>query len=126
MEGRKEKDLRLIKVEYDSEQIDPETNGDGENKIETRGAGGVWRDSITIGAQLDFPTFQNGQTNFLRPRSGSQRENHTIASALRQPRAEPLPLLPAPLFRALCVFGEAGGGEKHCGILRLKLCIFQS
>lgn len=104
-------------MEYDSEQIDPETSGEGENKIETREAGGVWHDSITIGALLDFSTFQNGETNFFQSHSGSRRKNHIIASA------PPLlslsvslgasPLLPALLFRALqCVQGW-GGSEKY-------------
>lgn len=123
--GRKKKQhLRLIKVEYDSEQIDPETNGEGENKIETREAGGVWHYSITIRALLDFPTFQNRETNFFQSRSGSQRKNHIIASPLRQPWSLSPFTCPAFQSPAVCL-----GGKKyteHCGILRLKLCIFKA
>lgn len=41
-------------------------------------AGGVWHYSITIRAVLDFPTFQNKETNFSQSPSGSQRKNHII------------------------------------------------
>lgn len=117
-------------MENDSEQIDPETNGKGGNKMEAREAGGVWHDSITIGALLDFPTFQNGETNFFQSHSGSQTRNHIIAPPLTPPphphtksALESLPLLPALLFRAPAVCsGGWGWGVKiteHCGILRL-------
>lgn len=114
-------------MEYDSEQIDPKTNGEGENKIETREAGGVWHYSITIRALLDLPTFQNRKTNFFQSHSGSQRKNHIIASPLRQPRSPSPFTCPAFQSPAVCL-GRGRGGEntEHCGILRLNLCIFKA
>lgn len=41
-------------------------------------AGGVWRDSISIRVVLDFPTFQNKDTNFSQFLSGAHRKNHII------------------------------------------------
>lgn len=90
--------MPLIKGENDSEQVDPKTNGEGENKMEKGEAGGVWHYSITIRAVLDFPTFQNRETNFFQSPSGSQRKNHIMlffplpSDSLGAP-----PLLPAPL-----------------------------
>lgn len=84
-----------------SEQIDLERNGERENEREKGEAGGVWHYSITIRAVLDFPTFQNKETNFSQSPSGSHRKNHIIFS--RQPPYN----------------------SEHCGILLLKLCIFK-
>lgn len=52
---------------------------EGKRKWKREGeAGGVWHYSITIRAVLDFPTFQNKETNFSQSPSGSQRKNRII------------------------------------------------
>lgn len=52
---------------------------EGKRKWRREGeAGGVWHYSITIRAVLDFPTFQNKETNFSQFPSGSHRRNHII------------------------------------------------
>lgn len=52
-----------------------------ENERVREEAGSVWHYSITIRAVLDFPTFQNRETNFSQspfPPSGSRRMNGII------------------------------------------------
>lgn len=58
-------------------------------------AGGVWHYSITIRAVLDFPTFQNKETNFSQSPSESLRKNHIIFFETAQ---EPVPFT-CPLFK---------------------------
>lgn len=88
-----------------SEQIDPERKRwkrGREDEREREKAGGVWHYSITIRAVLDFPTFQNKETNFSQSPSGSQRKNH-ISFFPDSPEARnPLPA-PPPFQRVLYI-----------------------
>lgn len=72
-----------------------------QNKREEREeeAGGVWHYSITIRAVLDFPTFQNKETNFSQSPFGSHRKNHIIFPD--SPGAYTLYL--PPFKRVLCI-----------------------
>lgn len=52
---------------------------EGKRKWKGEGeAGGIWHYSITIRAVLDFPTFQNKETNFSQSLSGSHRKPNII------------------------------------------------
>lgn len=88
------------------EQIDLESSGErGWQKMKERGweAGGVWHDSISIRVVLDFPTFQNKDTNFSQFLSGAHGRITLFFTPLSH-----------PYYYSL----------EHCGILVLKLCLF--
>lgn len=93
-----------------SEQIDLERNGErGKEKMKERGreAGGVWHYSITIRAVLDFPTFQNKETNFSQSPLLDPRGRITLFFS-RQPRSLnpfPVPFSKSPPYNS-----------EHCGI----------